>query len=252
MGDVGPGEAGRGYGERTGMLACRMIPRRVWLFDIDGTLLWTDGAAREAYTWALERRLGIRDDLTDIKFAGRTDPLILADILAKHGRFVSGSESDAFHATLYGRMRELLQPGRGHVLPGVARLLEAVAAEEGWTAALLTGNNAEMARIKLDHFGLRTWFAFGAFGDEAENRNALACVAVERARERLGVSPRGCVVIGDTEHDIACARASGAWVIAVATGLTPLDQLARHTPDLALADLTDTARVTAFVRGLPI
>jgi phosphoglycolate phosphatase-like HAD superfamily hydrolase len=148
-------------------------------------------------------------------------------------------------------MREVLQPGRGHVLPGVARLLEQVASEPSWITALLTGNNAEMARIKLDHFGLRQWFAFGAFGEEAADRNALACVAVARAGERLGLGPRDCVVIGDTEHDIACARASGAWVIAVATGLTPLDQLARHAPDLALADLTDTSAVLDFVRGLP-
>jgi phosphoglycolate phosphatase-like HAD superfamily hydrolase len=228
-----------------------MIARRAWLFDIDGTLLWTDGAAREAYTWALERRLGIRDDLGDIRFAGRTDPLIFADVLAKHGRTLAVAESDAFHATLYARMREVLQPGRGHVLPGVARLLEQVASEPSWITALLTGNNAEMARIKLDHFGLRPWFAFGAFGEEAADRNALACVAVARAGERLGLGPRDCVVIGDTEHDIACARASGAWVIAVATGLTPLDQLARHAPDLALADLTDTSAVLDFVRGLP-
>jgi len=233
------------------MLACPMIPRRVWLFDIDGTLLSTNGAAREAYVWALERRLGIRDDLADIRFAGRTDPLIFADVLAKHGRTLVPGESDAFHATLYARMREVLQPGRGHVLPGVAHLLEAVAAEPAWTAALLTGNNAEMARIKLDHFGLRSRFAFGAFGEEAVDRNALACVAVDRARERLGVGPRDCIVIGDTEHDIACARASGAWVIAVATGLTPLDELARHAPDLAIADLRDREAVLSFVRALP-
>jgi phosphoglycolate phosphatase-like HAD superfamily hydrolase len=228
-----------------------MIPRRVWLFDIDGTLLWTDGAAREAYAWALEHQLGLRDDLHDIAFAGRTDPVILASILARHGRTLTTDESQAFHTALYGRMRTVLQPGRGRVLPGVAALLERVAAEPAWTSALLTGNNAEMARIKLDHFGLSPWFAFGAFGDEAADRNALACVAVDRARERMGARPSDCIVIGDTEHDIACARASGAWAIAVATGQFGADHLARHDPDLLVEDLTDTETVLRFVRGLP-
>ena len=89
--------------------------RLVWLFDIDGTLLLTDGAAREAIALAVRDSLGIEDDLRDIPFAGRTDPLILADILAKHGRALADNE--AFWAVAYRYMEELMTPGRGRLLP---------------------------------------------------------------------------------------------------------------------------------------
>lgn len=223
-------------------------PRLVWLFDIDGTLLLTDGAAREAFSHAVSERLGVQDDLSDVAFAGRTDPLILADILARHGRELPDGELGHFWQTAYTRMETLLTPGRGRLLPGVPELLEAVEEEEGWVPALLTGNTTGMARIKLDHFGIADRFAFGAFGEEASDRNALARVAVTRAREGYGVPPGRCIVVGDTEHDIACARAAGAHVIAVATGVRDRDSLAAHEPDLLLDDLAGIEACLAFAR----
>jgi phosphoglycolate phosphatase-like HAD superfamily hydrolase len=222
----------------------------VWLFDVDGTLLLTDGAAREAFAHAVRERLGVEDDLKDVAFAGRTDPLILADILARHGRTLPDGEMPHFWEAACGRMEHLLTPGRGRLLPGVIELLEEVAREPAWVPALLTGNTGAMARLKLRHFGIADRFAFGAFGDEAVDRNALARVAVTRAHDRYGVPPGRCIVIGDTEHDIACARAAGAPVVAVATGVRDRAALAAHAPDLLLDDLTDTAGLVDWARGL--
>jgi phosphoglycolate phosphatase-like HAD superfamily hydrolase len=136
-------------------------------------------------------------------------------------------------------MRVLMDPPRGSLLPGVPALLDAVSAEPTWVRALLTGNMSEMARIKLSSFGVYERFAWGAFGEEAPDRDALAKLAVRRAAERHGVTPDRCIVVGDTEHDIACARAAGARVVAVATGGRSQEELLKHAPDLALRDLTD-------------
>src|SRR5258706_2168668 len=163
--------------------------RLVWLFDIDGTLLTTDGDAREAIALAVHDCLGVEDDLGDIPFAGRTDPLILADILSKHGRAFQDGEGERFWTTAYTRMDALLTPGRGRLLPGVAAMLDTVGAEPSWVTALLTGNTTGMARIKLGHFGIAERFAFGAFGEEAPDRNALARIAVGRAAAGYGVPP---------------------------------------------------------------
>jgi len=159
--------------------------RLVWLFDVDGTLLVTDGAAREAFAFALRERLGVEDDLRDIAFAGRTDPLILGDILVKHGRGLPEAEVPRFWQAAYVRMASLLTPGRGRLLPGVPELLTAVDERPGWVPALLTGNTGGMARIKLDHFGITGRFAFGAYGDEAEDRQPCDRGETPRRREHL-------------------------------------------------------------------
>jgi phosphoglycolate phosphatase len=59
-----------------------------------------------------------------------------------------------------------------------------------------------------------------------------------------------CVVVGDTERDIACARAAGAKVVAVATGARPRAHLAALEPDLLLDDLSDTEGVLGWARQL--
>src|SRR5262249_39099042 len=184
--------------------------RLAWLFDVDGTLLTTEGAARGAFARAVSQSLGVEDGLGDIAFAGRTEPLILKDILAKHrARFADGDEA-RFWDRVFDAMRGALRPPRGRLLPGVEPLLDRIAAEPEWVTGLLTGNMTEMARIKLDRFAIRDRFAFGAFGEEAADRNALALLAVERVGRGYGVPPARCIVVGDTEHDIACARAAGA------------------------------------------
>jgi phosphoglycolate phosphatase-like HAD superfamily hydrolase len=146
-------------------------------------------------------------------------------------------------------MRVLMDPPRGGLLPGVRSLLDAIGARPGWVRALLTGNVAEMARIKLEAFGVHDAFAWGAFGDEAPDRNELAKLAVRRAAERHGVPPERCIVVGDTEHDIACARAAGARVVAVATGSQSARELAARGPDLLLDDLADPRPVLEWARG---
>jgi phosphoglycolate phosphatase-like HAD superfamily hydrolase len=222
----------------------------VWLFDIDGTLLLTKGAGREALVRALRSRYAIDDDLKSIPFPGRTDLLITNDIAAKHGIVFEDGQRARFFAAVAAEMRRLMDPPRGALLPGAAELLEAVAAEPAWVSALLTGNESEMARIKLEAFGISHRFAWGAFGEEGPDRDAIACLAVQRAALRHGVAPDRCVVVGDTEHDVACARAAGAKAVAVASGSHTRDRLAACGPDLLLDDLRDPAALVAWARRL--
>lgn len=223
----------------------------VWLFDVDGTLLLTEGAGRRAIAAALRERYGVEDDLTHIPMAGRTDPLIVGDALRHHGIAPLGErEHAALWAATVAHMERLMSPPAGGLLPGVRELLDEVDAEPAWVSALLTGNVRPMADLKLGAFGIRERFDFGAFGDEAPDRNALARVAVARAAERHGVAPERCVVVGDTEHDIACARAAGARAVAVATGGRTRETLAAHAPDLLLDDFADAAPLLAWARAL--
>jgi phosphoglycolate phosphatase-like HAD superfamily hydrolase len=223
--------------------------RLVWLIDVDGTLLTTEGGSRLVFARAANRILGGADHLDGIEFAGRTDPLILKEILATRGATFDLHDEASFWDAVFDGMRDGLV-GRGHLMPGVPQLLDAIDREPGWIAALLTGNMTQMAEVKLRHFGIWERFAYGAFGEEAADRNALARIAAARALEYYGVPHERCIVIGDTERDIECARAANAVAVAVATGVRPRDFLAAHHPDLLLDSLADTAALVAWGKGI--
>ncbi|MBI5766996.1 MAG: haloacid dehalogenase-like hydrolase [Verrucomicrobia bacterium] len=214
------------------------------LWDIDGTLLASGGAGMVAMRLGLRDALGIDGSLDDIEFAGRTDRWIIRRIFDKfsvphtaenYDRYVAG-----YIAALPGALRA--NP-RARVLGGVRELLAAVAARPGVTQGVLTGNLRAGARAKLAHHGLWDYFPFGAFADDAELRNDLGPHALARARAHTGTTfaPARIWIIGDTPHDIACARAIGARVLAVATGSHSRDTLAAHAPDALLDDLADAA-----------
>lgn len=228
---------------------CRRMTRLVWFFDVDGTMIRTYGS-REAFQLATRALTGVDDGLEGVAFAGRTDPLIVEDIMRRHGRSLSAPEMERFWQIATTRMEALLADGRGLVLPGVRELLETIGREPSWIRALLTGNTARMARLKLGHFGLTDSFVYGAFGDEAPDRDELACRAVADARERWGVPAERCVIVGDTELDIGCARAAGAKVVAVATGTRSRADLAARDPDLLLDDLADHGALLDWARAL--
>ena len=216
------------------------------LFDIDGTLVLTGGAGGRAMTRAFRDVVGIDDGFRDIPMPGRTDPHIFADAVARAGISVEADLISRFRARYAECLREeILEPGplKG-VLPGVRPLLDALAGLDGTWLALLTGNYTDAARIKLEYFDLWRYFACGAYGEEAPDRNHLVPVAMERARA-CGAQSRALdhvVVVGDTPLDIACAHASGALAIGVATGGHPVGELQASGADVVFEDLSDTGR----------
>lgn len=223
----------------------------VWLFDVDGTLVHTEGAGRRALEMAFHDVFGVENALAGVPLAGRTDPIIVGDALARHGRAFSNGDQERFWRNAEAHLGRLLSPPRGLVLPGVVELLDAIEAEPSHVRGLLTGNMPPFARLKLGAFGLFERFAFGTYGSDGPDRPAMARVAVARAAERWGAPPARCVVVGDTELDIDCARAAGARVVAVATGGRTREELAPHGPDLLMDDLTDACVLLDWAGALP-
>ena len=225
-------------------------PRVLLLFDIDGTLLVTGGVAREAFSCAVRDVFHVDDDLTGVEFAGRTEPLIVADILAKRGLSFHDGDAPRFWDALVHHMGRLFVPPKGRLLPGVLETLAALDQRPPLARALLTGNLTRVARIKLERFGIAERFDWGTFGEEAPDRDTLARLAVRRGVERLGVPAERTIVVGDTHRDITCARAAGAHVVAVATGSMSPDQLAPHRPDLLLPDLANPAPLLDYAEAV--
>ena len=223
---------------------------RLLLFDIDGTLILTGGAGSRAMTRAFAETHGLEDALQKVDLAGRTDRIIMRDALTHAGRSVDVDQDglDRFREAYCVALREeIQQPGNGRrgLLPGVRPLLEALAGRDDVRLALLTGNFRASAEIKLAAFDVWKYFTWGAFADDAIERDDLIAVAHARHETEHGhvIEPDAVVVIGDTPHDIRCARAGGAKAVAVATGNYDLEALRGHQPDALFADLTDTDAV---------
>lgn len=222
------------------------------LFDIDGTLVLTGGAGLRAMNRAGKTVLGAANILDGVPVAGRTDWSILHDALARIGHSLDDDLFARLKETYVGYLREeIVHPGTGTkaVMPGIAELLPALRSRDDMILALLTGNFAEGARIKLEHFDLWHYFECGAFGDDAADRNALVPFAVERAVGcgHPAVAYEDVFVIGDTPHDVACARAVGAVAVAVATGGYEVNALRATGAPHVFEDLSDTEAVLRVV-----
>jgi phosphoglycolate phosphatase-like HAD superfamily hydrolase len=225
------------------------------LFDIDGTLLLSGGAGVRAMTRAFEDVFGVADAFVNSDVAGRTDTYLVSWALVRAGLPDTPEHHARFRDAYVPILRqEIVQPPRSRsgLMPGIRSLLDALSRRSAAHLALLTGNFERAAYVKLAHFGIEQYFPWGAFGEESADRNDIARAAQRLACERgVPASARErAVVVGDTPHDIACARAIGARILAVATGNFSVEQLQGAGADVALADLADTDRALALLTGL--
>ncbi|MGL4422077.1 MAG: HAD family hydrolase [Gemmataceae bacterium] len=215
----------------------------VLLFDIDGTLVRTGGAGKAAMEAALVRHFGVRTIRDVVRYSGRTDVAIAADLLAAHDLPVSVSEGERLTERYLDELPAALAAHPGNICPGLLPLLAKLHQNPAVSLGLLTGNIRRGARIKLEHFDLWNRFAYGGFGDRHTDRDDVARAALVAAEDHHGhrIDPRLVWVIGDTPLDVSCARAIGAKVVAVATGYHPLDELQSTGADLVLPDLSNPA-----------
>ncbi len=228
---------------------------KIVLFDIDGTLLWTDGAGRRAVHQALEFVFGSSVP-ENHEFDGKTDPQIVRELMQR-----VGTSDDVIEARLtetLSRYVELLlgelaqADYAGNVYPGIPSLLDALEARDDVLLGLLTGNVREGATAKLSAVGIaRDRFKVGAFGSDNASRPELPAIARRQAEELLGHPVRGndVVVIGDTPADMRCGLGIGARAIGVATGRYSVEELQACRTGVVFADLSDTVAVMRAIIG---
>jgi phosphoglycolate phosphatase-like HAD superfamily hydrolase len=215
------------------------IARKLLLWDIDGTILHTGKAGETALGRAMEKLYGINRGLQGLEIAGRTDKWIVEQLLGRDGK-PNGLEEVAQFLDVYVELlAEELPRRNGGLHPGVLGILEEAHKRAELVQALLTGNIEKGARLKLTRYGVNHFFDFGAFADDSSIRNELGPHAKRRAEEKHGEDfpPERIFVIGDTPHDVACARAIGAKAIAVATGSFTKRQLKDCGADAVFTDL---------------
>lgn len=227
------------------------------LWDVDGTLLRTNGVAQRAFDVAAEHVLGRPPGPHEVRMSGKTDPLIALEILAFAG--MAADEARRRLPDVLARLEAELAGAahlvreQGHVLAGVEGVLADLHDDATVVQSVLTGNTAANAVLKLAAFGLDRWIdvEVGAFGSDRHDREELVPVALERVERLRGrtLDAGDVWVVGDTPRDLACARAVGARCLLVATGQFGVDELRDLDADEVLPDLTDGAAVARLLRS---
>jgi phosphoglycolate phosphatase len=196
----------------------------LYLFDIDGTLLHAHGSGRGAFDAVMQELHGVADASNGIRYGGKTDHAIIEEIfVARLGRSATEGERATFLAAYIPKLERMLAEQGVEVIAGVAEALEFLARRDSVKLGIATGNIRQGAAAKLGAAGLTSWFSIGGYGCDSKLRAELVARAIERGRE--GHEVKEVVVVGDTIHDIAAARACGATVCAVATGSDPAEML---------------------------
>ncbi|MEO7985201.1 MAG: HAD family hydrolase [Gemmatimonadales bacterium] len=224
--------------------------RKLVLFDIDGTILLTAGAGRRAILAAIADEVGAATGLERVRFDGKTDPQIVAELLEAAGT-PEPRESGrvrAVCARYLGHLaRELEHPAsKTTLMPGIRELLDRLEQDEGVVLGLLTGNVVEGAALKLRSGGIDpARFRVGAYGSDAGHRPHLPPIAAQRAAPLFGREPAGSevVIIGDTPADIGCGACINARAVAVATGAYSVSDLEACAPHAVFENFRDTERV---------
>lgn len=225
------------------------------LFDVDATLITTSRSGIAAMGLAGRAAFGPEFDENVVEYAGRLDPLIIRDLLTAHGMTPDSEAVEQFRVAYRRHLEVLLtRQGVARACPGVHELLNALEERSDVALGLLTGNYPETGAVKLracgidpDRFPIQVWGSDSPHSPPA--RTHLPPVGLARYRERYGrdLAAQLVTIIGDTPHDIECARVHGCRGLGVATGQFSVEDLERSGADLALADLSDTQRVMQWL-----
>jgi phosphoglycolate phosphatase len=212
------------------------------MFDIDGTLLTTDGAGARSWTWAFKTLYDVTADIGAFSEDGWTDPDVgRATFRGALGRAPTDRELARLLAAYLERLPYEVETSDGYrVLPGVREVLERLR-HEGYLMGVVTGALEAAAHMKLARGGLNGFFAFGGYGSDSPKRDELTRRAVERASATLGrrIDGDSLYVVGDTPKDIQAGHAVDAVAVGVASGHYSVDELREAGANIALGSLEE-------------
>ena len=211
------------------------------LFDIDGTLLRGAGPHhKKALVAGILRVTGITTTLDGVPTSGTLDRDLIALMLRVAG-YSDGEVRAVLPQIVTACQAAYLQNCsfdlQSFVCPGVREFLQELRAH-GAVLGLVTGNLSAIGWKKVELAGLRDYFSVGAFSEDGHTRAELARIAAERARIYCREMQRCSVtLIGDHPNDIEAAKANGFYSVAVATGVSPVSELEKFSPDLVVCHL---------------
>ena len=212
----------------------KLFKKAKLFWDIDGTLLRTNGAAALPFAKAVSEYAGVEVVIDRKKLSGFTDYEIAISLLDSIGITTSLKDITLILKSYAEKLPTALDNGEVKKIGHIEKVLETLLKIPEIELAVGTGNFLPGAKIKLNHVGLMNYF----------NNNNLFCsseiywsrdLIINNAKNSLTTNQVG-IVIGDSPKDILSAKASGLKNIAVATGAHSGAELAKYVPNLILSD----------------
>jgi phosphoglycolate phosphatase-like HAD superfamily hydrolase len=226
---------------------------RLFLFDLDGTLVSTGGAGGRAIAKTFLALYNLRDASTLINMAGKTDLAIFREIMKRGLKRDMTNEELVRSGQLYlHHLEQEIKISTVVALPGAMEFVKKTATCRDVIAGLGTGNLEKGARLKLEPAGFNPYFSFGGFGSDAEDRAEMLRAGHRRGEETSGqkIDPSRVIVIGDTPLDVFAARRNKYKVAAVATGRTTFEQLQATKPDYVFKNLSEADELLGSSKSL--
>ncbi len=220
--------------------------KKLVLFDLDGTLVYTGQAGRSALIQAIKSLYGLTPKFEHSLISGRTDTDNFSIVyeLVKHKK-ASKAEIKKIHNKylefLPLEIKKSLKNKSYKLVPGIKKLLERLAHEKEIALGLGTGNIEQGAYIKLEPSGLLPYFTFGGYGEDGHTREEMLTAAVKRAEKKFKskFAADQVYVVGDTHRDVLAAKACGFHSAAVLCGFGDVTRLRQAAAELELADFKD-------------
>lgn len=216
------------------------MPAELVIFDCDGVLVDSEPIA-VAIDVQILAHYGLAVSEAEIveRFVGRSQPAMTEFIEARLGRALPVGWHEQFAPMFEGAFEAELQPVDG--------IEDALARIEMRTCVASSSNPRELER-KLRIVGLHDRFAGRIFSAvEVANGKPAPDLFLHAAR-RIGFEPAGCVVVEDSRHGVAAARAAGMHVFAYAGGVTPADAL-RGPGTTVFEDMRELPELLDRARG---
>ncbi|WIM99896.1 HAD family hydrolase [Actinoplanes oblitus] len=187
------------------------------IFDCDGVLVDSERIAVRVNV-AIAAQLGwplTEAEVID-RFIGRSHASIAEIFAAELGPEAAATWTDRFEAELHQAVDAELV-----AVDGIVEALSGITVP----TCVASSGTPEKLRHTLGRTGLYPRFAGRVFSATEVPRGKPAPDLFLHAAATMGVPPRACVVVEDSQYGVQAARAAGMRCLAYAGGLTPIDRL---------------------------
>jgi phosphoglycolate phosphatase-like HAD superfamily hydrolase len=178
------------------------------LFDIDGTLLFSDAIDSQCFAHSYEAVFGRPFPSIDWRqYPHVTDHVIFRTVFTAHfQRVATAAERQRFedHYVAMLAHERTRRPTEFQEVPGAANCWRHLQADERFVLGIATGGWREPAQVKLRHVGIDPIPPYAAYADGMEQRDHILQAAIDLARNDHDIT--AVVYIGDAIWDVTTTR----------------------------------------------